>query len=80
VSHFWCIAGFVYHTNNAGTFNSIETVTIGRIIQPETALNVSNFDETYQADFNSTVSMIYEDVFSVIFQNLTMYRVGRQNF
>jgi gliding motility-associated-like protein len=59
--------GFIYHTYDAGAISNNGMVRIGRIVQAETAFDGSNFDEIYHADFNSTVSMIYEDVFAYNF-------------
>lgn len=59
--------GYVYHIYDAGNINNASRVKIGRLVQPETAYDGSNFNDLYQADFNSTVSMIYDDVFAYNF-------------
>lgn len=59
--------GFIYHIYDAGDLSNNGNVRIGRIVQAETTAIGSNFDDLYQADFNSGVSMIFEDVFSYNF-------------
>lgn len=55
--------GFIYHIYRAGNNNSGTQVRIGRLIEPETGYDGSNFNDLYEADFNSSVSMIYDNVF-----------------
>lgn len=59
--------GFVYHIYDAGVISSTGTVRIGRIVQADVAYNGSNFDAMYQADFNTSINMIYNNVFAYNF-------------
>lgn len=59
--------GYIYHIYDAGESNATGQVRIGRLVQPETAYNGSNFNELYEADFNSSVSMVYENVLAFNF-------------
>lgn len=59
--------GYIYHIYDAGESNAAGQVRIGRLVQPETAYNGSNFNELYEADFNSSVSMVYENVLAFNF-------------
>ncbi|MEL7119880.1 MAG: gliding motility-associated C-terminal domain-containing protein [Bacteroidota bacterium] len=59
--------GYIYHVYNAGTINNAGTVRIGRLVKPNLAFTGDNFDDMYQADFNSSVSMVYEQAFAYNF-------------
>ncbi|MEO0723478.1 MAG: gliding motility-associated C-terminal domain-containing protein [Bacteroidota bacterium] len=58
--------GYVYHIYEAGEPGATTRARLGRIVRPEEAYS-NNFNDMYQADFNSSVSMIFEDVFSYNF-------------
>ena len=59
--------GYIYHIYDAGEPGATTAARLGRIVQPETQFDGTNFNEMYEADFNSDINMVFNGVFSYNF-------------